>query len=84
LAARLAARLAPDFAAGLAADLAAGLAPDLTPDLTPAFAPGEALLLGSACLGMSPMMLLTGHTENAGHFLQPTTRAMGHRVMMVS
>jgi hypothetical protein len=25
------------------------------------------------------MTVFTGHTGNAGHFLQPTARAMGHR-----
>jgi hypothetical protein len=29
-------------------------------------------------------MLLAGHTENTGHFLQPATMAMGHMVMMNS
>ena len=27
----------------------------------------------------SPMTVFTGHTGNAGHFLQPTASAMGHR-----
>jgi hypothetical protein len=29
-------------------------------------------------------MLLAGHTENTGHFLQPATMAIGQTVMMNS
>jgi hypothetical protein len=32
----------------------------------------------------SPSVLLSGHTENAGHFLQPTAMAIGHSVMVIS
>lgn len=28
------------------------------------------------------MTVLSGQNENAGHFLQPTTRAIGHKVMV--
>ena len=27
------------------------------------------------------MIVFTGHTENAGHFLQPAIMAIGHKVM---
>ncbi len=27
------------------------------------------------------MIVFRGHTENAGHFLQPATMAIGHKVM---
>jgi len=29
------------------------------------------------------MMVFRGQIENAGHFLQPATMAIGHRVMMI-
>jgi uncharacterized protein (DUF1810 family) len=32
----------------------------------------------------SPITLFSGHTLNAGHFLQPATMAIGHRVMRAS
>jgi hypothetical protein len=34
-----------------------------------------------AVLAWSPSTVLSGHTEKAGHFLQPTARATGHKVM---
>ena len=30
------------------------------------------------------MTVFTGHTGNAGHFLQPTASAMGHRTTLIS
>jgi hypothetical protein len=36
----------------------------------------------SSVFGASPMTDFSGHTENAGHFLQPATTAMGHSVMV--
>jgi hypothetical protein len=41
----------------------------------------EALALVSATLGMSPMIVFTGHTEKTGHFLQPIAIAIGQRVI---
>jgi hypothetical protein len=43
-----------------------------------------ALSAGFSSATWSPSMLLAGHTENTGHFLQPATMAMGHMVMMNS
>lgn len=40
--------------------------------------------LVSPGLGASPITVLSGHTENTGHFLHPTTTAIGHKVMIDS
>ena len=39
--------------------------------------------LASVAFGISPITVFSGQTENAGHFLQPATIAMGHRVMII-
>lgn len=38
--------------------------------------------LVSPGLGTSPITVLSGHTENTGHFLHPATTAIGHKVMI--
>jgi hypothetical protein len=35
-------------------------------------------------LGMSPMIVFTGHTEKIGHFLQPIAIAIGQRVISIT
>jgi hypothetical protein len=40
--------------------------------------------LASPAFGTSPISDLTGHTEKAGHFLQPATMAIGQSVMIRS
>ncbi len=46
---------------------------------------GGLAALGLASLGdASPTTVLSGHTLKAGHFLQPTAIAMGHKVIVVS
>ena len=40
-----------------------------------------AFAAGASSLGASPITLLSGHIEKAGHFLQPATIAIGHKVM---
>ena len=37
--------------------------------------------LAASALGMSPITVFNGQTENAGHFLHPATMAIGQRVM---
>jgi hypothetical protein len=40
--------------------------------------------LAAPGLGASPITVLSGHTENTGHFLHPATTAIGHKVMIDS
>lgn len=40
-----------------------------------------AVLFPAAALSKSPITPLSGHTENAGHFLQPAASAIGQSVM---
>src|SRR5487761_2138249 len=43
-----------------------------------------AAAFASSAFGASPITDLSGHTEKAGHFLQPTTIAIGQSVMVMS
>ena len=48
------------------------------------FFPADAAGFSAPGLGASPSTVFRGHTENAGHFLQPATMAMGQTVMVRS